>query len=97
MDTDAKLFKSFEKVFIEAPLLIPRCKAIQRAYRLKSKGCEQTLLCIQHIVRVAERGKRHDKGERDEKFHVQLQVADDQHVPDKKILIIIIDQIKACR
>ena len=50
---------------------------------ISGKGCEQTRLRFQRIIRIAERGQGHDEGERDGIFHVQLQVADDQYVPDE--------------
>lgn len=67
MTSAAKLSKSFEKVIIEILLLY-----------MVIPG-----RIIQYIIRIVKRGQGHDEGKANGVFHVQLQVADDQYVPDE--------------
>ena len=43
----------------------------------------QSRLRFQYIIRIVKRGQGHDEGKGNGVFHVQLQVADDQYVPDE--------------
>ena len=51
----------------------PELASLQRQSRLR----------FQCIIRIVKRGQGHDEGKANGVFHVQLQVADDQYVPDE--------------
>ena len=88
-DCSSKLSKSFESVIIEVLLLYMVMPGKINFTQMGRYGrhCEQCYhqnfgrLCLQRLFRLAQRGKGHDEGTGNGIFHVQVQTADDQHVP----------------
>ena len=73
--------------FLQDPVpdrvLLPGRQAVLRPDAFVGYGRQQTRLRIQRLFRLAQRGKGHNEGKRGGVFHVILQTADDQLVPDK--------------